>query len=121
MGWTRSRVSGATRVVEVRDGELDELHVTPERAGPRARAGDGAVGAGTPEQNAEIARAVLGRRAAAPSARWCVLNAGAAIYVGGRADSIADGRASWPRQAIDSGAAPRRARALRREHGAGAA
>jgi anthranilate phosphoribosyltransferase len=95
-------VSAPTRVVELRDGALHELTVTPEDLGVE-RAPAEALGAGTPERNAEVARAVLGS-ADGPERAVTVLNAGAAIYVGGRAASIAEGvRAA--EQAIDSGAA----------------
>ncbi|MGH2781889.1 MAG: anthranilate phosphoribosyltransferase, partial [Thermoleophilaceae bacterium] len=78
--------------------------VSPERVGLR-RARDGAVGAGSPDENARVMRRVLEGEPGTERA-LAVLNAGAAIYVGGRADSIRTGveRAG---QAIDSGAALR--------------
>src|SRR5919109_1448552 len=48
-------VSGATRVVELKGGELSSYEFTPEEAGLEP-ATDGAVGAGTPEHNAEVLR-----------------------------------------------------------------
>ncbi len=51
-------VSGATSVVELRGGDLTSFEVTPEEVGLE-RASDGAVGAGTPEQNAVVLRQVL--------------------------------------------------------------
>jgi anthranilate phosphoribosyltransferase len=51
-------VSGATRVVELRDGQLASYDVTPEQVGIE-RAADGAVGAGTPDENARVLRRVL--------------------------------------------------------------
>src|SRR4051794_11571937 len=97
-------VSGATRVVELRHGELSTYDVTPEQVGLEP-ASDGAVGAGTPEQNALVLREVL---AGSPGTErsLAVLNAGAAIYVGGGADSLADGVRAAER-AVDSGAARR--------------
>jgi len=95
-------VSGATRVVELRHGELSTYDVTPEQVGLE-QATDGAVGAGTPEQNAIVLREVL---AGSPGAErsLAVLNAGAAIYVAGGADSLERGvRAA--ESAVDSGAA----------------
>ncbi len=95
-------VSGATRVVELRDGKIEAYDVTPEAVG-LARSHQDDVRAGTPEANAEIARAVVG---GAPGADrdLTVLNAGAAIYVGGAADSLEAG-VRTAEQAIDSGAA----------------
>jgi anthranilate phosphoribosyltransferase len=95
-------VSAPTRVVELRDGALHELTVTPEDLGVESAPAE-VLGAGEPERNAEIARAVLGG-AEGPERAVTLLNAGAAIYVGGRAGSIAEGVRSAER-AIDSGAA----------------
>jgi anthranilate phosphoribosyltransferase len=94
--------SGATRVVELRGGTIESYEVTPQAVGLEP-AGDGAVGAGTPDENAAVTRRVLDGEAG-PERSLAVLNAGAAVYVGGRADSIEAGvRAA--EQAVDSGAA----------------
>jgi anthranilate phosphoribosyltransferase len=95
-------VSGATRVVELRDGRLSAYDVTPDQVDLEPAA-DGAVGAGTPEQNAQVLRDVL---SGAPGTErsLSVLNAGAAIYVAGRADSLAEGVRAAERS-IDDGAA----------------
>jgi anthranilate phosphoribosyltransferase len=95
-------VSGATRVVELRDGRLSAYDVTPDQVDLEPAA-DGAVGAGTPEQNAQVLRDVL---SGAPGTErsLSVLNAGAAIYVAGRADSLAEGVRAGERS-IDDGAA----------------
>jgi anthranilate phosphoribosyltransferase len=95
-------VSGATRVVELRDGRLSAYEVTPDQVDLELAA-DGAVGAGTPEQNAQVLRDVL---SGAPGTErsLSVLNAGAAIYVAGRADSLAEGVRAAERS-IDDGAA----------------
>jgi anthranilate phosphoribosyltransferase len=95
-------VSGTTRVVELRDGRLAEYDVSPEQVGLEL-AGDGEVSAGTPESNAGVLREVLDGRPGTERS-LTVLNAGAAIYVGGRADSLAAG-VERAQEAIDSGAA----------------
>jgi anthranilate phosphoribosyltransferase len=95
-------VSGATRVVELRDGRLSTYDVTPEQVDLEL-ANDGAVGAGTPEQNALVLRDVLAGNAGTERS-LAVLNAGAAIYVSGGADTLADGVRTAER-AVDSGAA----------------
>jgi anthranilate phosphoribosyltransferase len=95
-------VAGATRVVELRDGRLAAYDVTPAEVGLEP-VGDGAVRAGTPAENAQVLRGVLNGERGTERA-LAVLNAGAAIHVAGRADSIADGVQS-AEQAIDSGAA----------------
>jgi anthranilate phosphoribosyltransferase len=97
-------VSGATRVVELRQGELSTYDVTPEQVGLEP-ATDGAVGAGTPGQNALVLREVLAGNPGTERS-LAVLNAGAAIYVGGGADSLEQGVRAAER-AVDSGAAQR--------------
>jgi anthranilate phosphoribosyltransferase len=95
-------VSGTTRVVELKDGQLAAYEVSAADVGLEA-ARDGAVSAGTPEQNARVLRSVL-EGTAGTERSLAVLNAGAAIYVGGQADSLAAGveRAATT---VDSGAA----------------
>ena len=95
-------VSGATRVVELRDGRLASYDVNPSEVGLE-QVGDGAVRAGSPAENAQVLRGVLDGERGTERA-LAVLNAGAAIHVAGRADSIADG-VRQAEQAIDSGAA----------------
>jgi anthranilate phosphoribosyltransferase len=95
-------VSGATRVVELRDGRLESYDVTPDDVGLE-RSTDGAVGAGTPEQNAQVLRDVLSGQGGTERS-LAVLNAGAAIYVSGQADSLAEGVRAAERS-VDDGAA----------------
>ena len=82
-------VSGATRVVELREGELATYEVTPEEVGLE-RAADGAVGAGTPDANARVLRRVLEGEPGTERS-LALLNAAAAVYVSGRAESIREG------------------------------
>jgi anthranilate phosphoribosyltransferase len=88
-GLDEMSTAGTTRVVEVDDSELHAYDVAPEDVGlRRARPGD--VGGGTPEANADTTRRILaGERG--PHRDLAALNAGAAIYVAGRAGSLADG------------------------------
>ncbi|MCD6726955.1 MAG: anthranilate phosphoribosyltransferase [Solirubrobacteraceae bacterium] len=96
--------SGPTHVVEVEEQRLRRYVVEPEGVGlPRADP-DALVG-GTPSENAQATRSILaGERGSARD--LAVLNAGAAIYAAGRADSLADGVESAA-AAIDGGAAER--------------
>ncbi|MGH2946648.1 MAG: anthranilate phosphoribosyltransferase [Solirubrobacteraceae bacterium] len=88
-GLDEMSTSGTTRVVEVDGSELRSYEVSPEDVGlPRARPED--VGGGTPDRNAETARRILaGERG--PERDLAALNAGAAIYVAGRVDTLQDG------------------------------
>ncbi|HET8672972.1 MAG TPA: anthranilate phosphoribosyltransferase, partial [Thermoleophilaceae bacterium] len=95
-------VSAETRVVEVGENGVEGFNVSPEELGVEPAPFD-SLRAGPPVRNAEIARAVLGGERCAERS-LTLLNAGAAIYVGGRAGSIRDG-VQMAAQAIDSGAA----------------
>jgi anthranilate phosphoribosyltransferase len=101
-GLDEMSTSGTTRVVEVEGGDLRRYEITPEDVGlPRAAFDD--VQGGTPEHNADVTRRVFAGEAG-PQRDLCALNAGAAIYVAGRAGSIEEGvRAA--ESALDSGAA----------------
>jgi anthranilate phosphoribosyltransferase len=82
--------SGATRVVELKRGKLESYDVMPEQVGLDPAPPLTADWNGTPERNAEVARSVLGGDRG-PERSLTVLNAGAAIYVGGAADTIEAG------------------------------
>jgi anthranilate phosphoribosyltransferase len=95
-------ISAPTRVVEVLDGQLRQYRVTPEEVGLSVAPPD-AVSGGDPEHNAEIVHRIFGGERGIER-DLAVLNAGAAIYAGGGADSLERGvRAA--EQTIDDGAA----------------
>jgi anthranilate phosphoribosyltransferase len=95
-------VSGPTRAVELRDGSIDTRTITPEEMGVET-APAAAIGAGEPHESAALARKVLDGEPG-PDRSIVVMNAGAAIYVAGRADTLEAG-ARAAEAAIDSGAA----------------
>ncbi|HSC02518.1 MAG TPA: anthranilate phosphoribosyltransferase, partial [Solirubrobacteraceae bacterium] len=95
-------ISAPTMVVEVIGGELRSHSVSPQDVG-LATAPPESVPGGDAAQNAQTARSIF---AGEPGAArdLAVLNAGAAIYAGGGADTLEAGvRAA--EQAIDAGAA----------------
>jgi len=95
-------IGARTRVIEVRDGGTEEHFVAPEDFGLATAELDEVAG-GSPEENAAAARAVLGGESG-PRRDLVLLNAGAAIYIGGLTTSLGEGveRAA---EVIDSGAA----------------
>jgi anthranilate phosphoribosyltransferase len=95
-------VSAETRVMEVGEDGVEGFTVSPEELGVEPAPFE-SLRAGAPERSAEIARSVL-RGEEGPERSLTLLNAGAAIYVGGKAGSIADGVVEAARS-IDSGAA----------------
>jgi anthranilate phosphoribosyltransferase len=96
-------VSAPTRVVELKDGRIDSFTLAPEEAGLE-RAPSDSLAQGGPEENAELTRAVLTGKAQGVERSLVLLNAGAALYVGGTADSIKAG-VEQAAAAVDSGAA----------------
>jgi anthranilate phosphoribosyltransferase len=96
-------VSAPTRVVELKEGRIDSFTLTPEEAGLERAPAD-SLAQGDPAENAELTRSVLGGKADGVERSLVVLNAGAALYVGGAAASIQAG-AAQAADAIDSGAA----------------
>jgi anthranilate phosphoribosyltransferase len=95
-------IAARTRVIEVRDGGTAEHFVGPEDFGLRVAELDEVAG-GTPEENAAAVRAVLGGESG-PRRDLVLLNSGAAVYVGGQAETLAEG-VEKSASAIDSGAA----------------
>ena len=95
-------VSASTRVCELADGEVRSYTVTPQDLGLEIAA-SGPVAVAGPSESAATARAVLSG-APGPERSLTVANAGAAIYVAGRAESLAAG-ARAAEAAIGSGAA----------------
>jgi len=102
-GLDEMSTSASTQVVEVSgEGHVERYDVAAADVG-LATAGPDAIQGGTPERNAAITRAIFAGRAG-PERDLALLNAGAAIYAGGEADTLADGvRAAT--KAVDGGAA----------------
>jgi anthranilate phosphoribosyltransferase len=95
-------ICSPTRVVEVTGGAITEWTVDPTEFGLAASSIEQIAG-GSPEENAEVTRTVLAGETG-PAREVTVLNAAAAIVLGGAADDLSAGmeRAT---SAIDSGAA----------------
>ncbi|MXX75389.1 MAG: anthranilate phosphoribosyltransferase [Holophagales bacterium] len=91
-GLDEMTTTGPTAVAEVRDGEVRTYEVRPGDFGIAETSPEDLLG-GDPERNVELMRGVLdgGGGALADITR---LNAGAALYVAGRADGLAAGVAA---------------------------
>ncbi|CAA9511268.1 MAG: Anthranilate phosphoribosyltransferase [uncultured Solirubrobacteraceae bacterium] len=92
--------SAPTRVVEVNGRQIDRYTVSPGDCGLPEAPPD-AVSGGHPEDNARVTRAILAGETG-PARDLAVLNAGAAIYAAGAADSIPDG-VRRAQEAVDDG------------------
>ena len=94
--------TGHTKVSECREGTVNTFYVHPSDFGIAKAKPDDLKG-GTAADNAAIVRSILDGRGGPPR-DVVLLNAGAALFVAGRAGSVHDGIAHAA-QAIDSGAA----------------
>ncbi len=95
-------MSAPTTVCEIKDGWFKSYVITPEEFGFERCTKEDLKG-GTPEENAKITRAVLNGEKG-PKRNAVLMNAGAALYIGGKADSMKDGVA-LAAEIIDSGKA----------------
>jgi anthranilate phosphoribosyltransferase len=103
-GLDEMSTSAPTHVVEVNGAAIERYIVAPRDVGVDLSRPDAVTG-GTPETNALTLRAILSGEPGPPR-DLAVLNAGAAIYAGGRADGLREG-VDAARDAVDSGAALR--------------
>ena len=94
--------SAPTTVCEFRDGWFRTYTIAPEDFGLTRCKKEDLVG-GTPEENAAITRAIL-QGEKGPKRTAVLLNAGAALYIGGKADTMQDG-IRLAAEMIDSGRA----------------
>ena len=95
-------MSAPTTVCEIKDGWFKSYVITPEEFGFEHCTKEDLKG-GTPEENAKITRAILNGEKG-PKRDAVLMNAGAALYIGGKADSMKDGVA-LAAEIIDSGKA----------------
>lgn len=96
-------ISAPTTVCEIRDGEFKNYVITPEQFGYTRCDKEELVG-GTPAENAEITKAILSGKEQGGKRQAVCMNAGAAFYIAGKADSIEEG-VKLAEELIDSGAA----------------
>lgn len=83
-------VSAPTRVAELSDGWYRTYTIKPEDFGlERGQKSD--ITGGTPEENARITKDILSGREHGSKRNIVLMNAGMAIYIGGKANSPADG------------------------------
>ncbi|MCQ2451922.1 MAG: anthranilate phosphoribosyltransferase [Oscillospiraceae bacterium] len=95
-------LSAPTTVCEFRDGWYKSYVIRPEDFGLQTCRKEDLSG-GTPEENARITRAILSGEKG-PKRDAVLMNAGASLYIGGKADSMAAGIA-LAAELIDSGKA----------------
>ena len=95
--------SAPTLVCEFRDGNYKTYTITPEQFGFTSCKKEDLVG-GTPAENAAITLGILKGEDKGPKRNAVLLNAGAALYIAGKADSLENG-IKLAGELIDKGAA----------------
>ena len=96
-------LTGPSTVSEIKDGKVETYEITPEQFGLKRckiedlQGGDGTV-------NAQITKDILSGKERGAKREIVLLNAGAALYIGGKAESIEEG-ISIAGETIDSGKA----------------
>ena len=98
-------MSAPTTVCEIKDGWYKSFTIKPEDFGFK-RCSKNELRGGTPKENAAITRTILDGSKNTTGAKTAavLLNAGASLYIGGKADSIKDG-VELAREIIASGKA----------------
>lgn len=95
-------MSAPTKVCEIKDGWFRTTVISPEDFGFE-RCTKEALKGGTPEENAKIVRDILGGQKGYKR-NAVLMNAGASLYIGGKADSMKEG-IELAAEIIDSGKA----------------
>ena len=96
-------MSAPTSVCEIKNGTFTSYVLTPEQFGYERCIKEELQG-GTPQENAKITRDILEGKEKGAKRHAVCLNAGAALYIAGKADTIEAG-VKLAEQLIDSGAA----------------
>ncbi len=99
-------VSAPTTVCEIRDGAFKHYVITPEQFGYTRCSKEELVG-GTPQENAKITKDILNGTERGGKRQAVCMNAGAAFYIAGKADTIEAG-VRMAEELIDNGAAMRK-------------
>ena len=94
---------GPTKVCEFEGGEYRSYEITPEDFGLK-RCDKAELVGGTPDENAQITRDILSGKLHGAKRDTVLMNAGAALYIGKKAQSLADG-VKLAAELIDNGKA----------------
>lgn len=95
-----------TAVCEIKDGWFQSYELTPEQFGYE-RCDKSQLTGGSPQENAEITKAILEGREKGAKRQAVCLNAGAALYITGKAETIEQG-VRMAESLIDDGTALRK-------------
>ena len=96
-------ISAPTKICEFRDGYYRDLTIRPEDFGLKT-ADKQEIEGGSPEENAQTLRGILSGAITGAKRDIVLMNAGAGLFIAGKADSMAKG-VKLAGELIDSGAA----------------
>ena len=96
-------VSAPTKICEFRDGYYRDLTIRPEDFGLKTASREEIVGS-TPEENAQTTRDILSGKITGAKRDIVLMNAGAGLFIAGKAESLKDG-VRLAAELIDSGKA----------------
>jgi anthranilate phosphoribosyltransferase len=99
-------ISAPTMICEFRDGYYRDLTIRPEDFGLTTASKEEIIG-GNPEENAQLVRDILSGRVAGARRDIVLMNAGAGLFISGKAKDMPEG-VRLAAQLIDSGAALRK-------------
>lgn len=102
-GMDEITVTDKTKVSELKDGKINTYYIKPEDFEIKRRSKEELKG-GTSKENAEIIRGIFKGSVGGAKKDILVLNSGAALYVGKKAESIEEG-VEMAREIIESGKA----------------
>lgn len=102
-GLDEMTLSGPTSIAEFFKGKVKNYFLNPSDVGLKACSKESLSG-GAPEENANILRGILEGKEKGPKRHVVLLNAGAAIYIAGKASTIKEGIA-LAQNSLDSGKA----------------
>lgn len=102
-GMDEISITDVTKVTELKEGEIKTYFVSPEKFGiKRAKKED--LEGGTPSENAKLIKDILSGKVKGAKLDILLVNAGAALYVGKKAESVTEG-IKIARETINSGKA----------------
>lgn len=96
-------VSAPTKITEFRNGYYRDLVIRPEDFGLKT-ADKSEITGGTPQENAQMVRGILSGTVTGAKRDIVLMNAGAGLFIAGKAETMADG-VKLAAKLIDSGAA----------------
>ena len=99
-------ISAPTQITEFRDGYYRDIVIRPEDFGLKS-ADKSEIRGGSPEENAQTVRGILSGQITGAKRDIVLMNAGAGLFIAGKAESMSDG-VKLASNLIDSGAAAKK-------------